>query len=788
MPITSKEREDLIAKIKSKRKSESLSSTTASEENVLDEDSDIGLWDRLAVKNFGGDIGDQIKYLSSKPEYSDYNIQDYNGEIVAKKKGEEKFKKLDKSWSLNPIEILKDAGDIGFDVLSGIAESAGAAAGASSGVSTLGLGSVPLAAFGAARAAAGMEALKQTIGKAIGVRGEYEPSEMISSGALGAVPIFAFGTGLGKNFVKNAFKDDAEIAKYLKSTQNEMHYVDDKLSQESIDLAMKLKEEEQKGLLSGISDAAVGLVTGNKPEMLRTVMDYVPKPILEALKKKGAGVDPNEPYRFKDLAAIFSKNNNLGDAGAALSAHVDDTFGKAKEILYEQFDGPILEKSAKFKEIDNQQSEKLRELIMQKESGASEETLKKIFDEINVLQVEKRKYGLDAAVEAKPLGNFMAENRSNKTGVSQKVVNEVDNFIQNNFRPKKIKEQIKVVVNGKETIKTIPRSSDPLDAANEIMGYKNKVAGLPESLTKERRKGIRENFLIDPMEYKQIMRTIEDKAKDVLRYGAGLSEQEAVTFNNAQFRSKLQEVVGNMRDSLYDKTYENSTLRDQYHALSQLARDLERHLGTEQQAAKTMMNWSKPTFSSVRKKVEQFDELLTKINEEAVKKDPTKTLEPSNIAGFAKLGQAVNVYGDNSLQALSSGGTTSTSKTISGQKVFEALGHFAGLGTGVPGVAKIAQNVGGAAGATLASPRFTNKYLNTKGRIADVWDRMEQDGGLSGQAIRKGQELAKAAEEKLLQAATIRNPKIPLLGKLQGKDLPIINPLLSRSIWNVFPD
>lgn len=772
-----KTREQLLEELRNKRGLGNQSSTDNYFGSVVDEPADIGFWDRFNIKNFGGSTEDQINYLKSKEDYKDYIIKDYNGEVVAKKKGEDSFKKLDPTWSLNPLELIKDATDVVSDVGTMGAEALGTAAGAGAGAVTgFGIGAIPGGMLGAGAAATGAEALKQTIGKALGVRDEYSPLQMAGAGLIGAAPVGLFGTGLGKNFVNKKLETPEAIKSYLKKQdlpiffeRNEAGDLTDKISQMSVDSAKENLLKNQSGLVKGLWNKSFSYVTGvDDAEKLKTATSFAPDSMIKELIDNGAGLDPSKKYRYSDIVRIFNKDGNLGSAGAALSAHVDDSFVKAKQTLDGRFDLETTRASQKFQEINAQQVQKVKEM---KAATTPEEKLK-LFKEIETLQDQKAEVGVDVAKFSRPLEGLIERVEKNQTGVSKSLAEETRGFIRKNFRP-----------SGKGV-----DSSDPLIQAKALAGVQDTIEG-----TNKVDKRVRENFLIDPIEFKSIYRTAEDKSKEVLRFGAGISEKESVSFNNAAFRDKINETVRNMRDEMYNKVLKDPDLKHRYHTIQQLARDIEPYLGSEQKAAKTMLSFTKPGMATARKKIQEFDKtvremmaearVLAKDNPELAKTMPLDKPDGTDIMDYINLGATTRMFGDDSLNAVGRDGITSTSLTLRGQKLGGALGHFTGLATGVSGIAKMAQYGGETIGGMFTSPWAINKYLKGRELTTDVWNKMAGSNGMVGQGIRKGSSIKSALDDYITNKSTPKT-NIPILRNFNGIDLPIMNPLITESVWN----
>lgn len=171
-----------------------------------EEAADIPLRQRMAVKAFGTDPEQAANYLKRKNPEMDFVVKD--GEIYGKKMGEKgAYKALDPS-SLE----LADIADLAYDIPAGVVQGSAATAAALPGIALLNpaiaLGG---ASAGSAASGAGLEGLRQMIGKSLGVSEEFSPeqiglaggigalapgaSSLLAKGAKGAVPALKKGVG-----------------------------------------------------------------------------------------------------------------------------------------------------------------------------------------------------------------------------------------------------------------------------------------------------------------------------------------------------------------------------------------------------------------------------------------------------------------------------------------------------------------------------------------------------------------------------------------------------------------
>lgn len=156
---------------------------------------------RAVVKNLSNNDDEALKYLQT--QHPDAEFKKQGDDIIARKKGEAAFGKLDPSFSpiSNPIGTIKDlwndTKDLGYDAAQGVAEGVGTAAGAFAG---LGPGSLPAAMVGGAAGSAVASTAKEALRKHYGLTDEMSGANIATDAALGGLIPGGFhvaGKGLG---------------------------------------------------------------------------------------------------------------------------------------------------------------------------------------------------------------------------------------------------------------------------------------------------------------------------------------------------------------------------------------------------------------------------------------------------------------------------------------------------------------------------------------------------------------------------------------------------------------
>lgn len=164
---------------------------------------ELSFGDRFKVKNFGSNTEDSIAYL--RKQHPDLEFADKAGQIVAKGRGEASWRPLDPAGF-----DAQDVTDLGYDALAGFGTGLATAAG---GIA----GNIPGAVGAGAASSGAAEALRQAIGRELGVAPEFSGQDIaIATGAGALSPVF-LGSGAtagaaGKAAAKGLAKSEAAEA------------------------------------------------------------------------------------------------------------------------------------------------------------------------------------------------------------------------------------------------------------------------------------------------------------------------------------------------------------------------------------------------------------------------------------------------------------------------------------------------------------------------------------------------------------------------------------------------
>ena len=294
---------EIDAILQAQEKSRSLQPQTKTME-VLNEPSEIGALDRIAVKNFGGSIEDQIDFLKKRNQ--NLQIKQWQGEIVAKRPEEKAWKKLDPTGVTGLKELALDTLDIGTDIgtgaLTSIAGAAGAVPGALFG---MGAGGIATGAAASGAASAGLETVRQAIGKALGTRKEFSGKEIGLSGLLGGATTGLLGAGASKQLIEKAASKPEVVKNVLGKI---METVPKDLAESTkVQLTKEFIEKGQEGILKGAFKNFASKWSGIPKEELVRATDQVPKNLLDDFAKTGM-VKPNQNYTNLQLADVIERD------------------------------------------------------------------------------------------------------------------------------------------------------------------------------------------------------------------------------------------------------------------------------------------------------------------------------------------------------------------------------------------------------------------------------------------------------------------------------------------------
>lgn len=190
--------------------------------NYVEEMPDVlSAGDRAIAKNFAVSPEAQAAYI--KQQYPNQQVTLKDNNVYMRSKSTEPWKAMDPDTGPFSKDFLYDVGDIGYDTVGGVAQSAATAAGAlKGGLVTApmgGWGAIPGAMAASSASGAGIETLRQGIGKIAGIPQDFDTGQIKTVGKIGAVTPLFLGAGnitkapFAKSMLANASDDTINMLK-----------------------------------------------------------------------------------------------------------------------------------------------------------------------------------------------------------------------------------------------------------------------------------------------------------------------------------------------------------------------------------------------------------------------------------------------------------------------------------------------------------------------------------------------------------------------------------------------
>lgn len=386
---------------------------------VLNESSDIPWEDRIAVKNFGGDTQDQLNYLKQKnaERGGGLEISNVGDDIVARKPGEKNWKKLDPTGITSPQEAVQDLTDVGYDLVDAtLSTLATGFSGLGGGIATGGAGAIPAAMAGSAAASAGLEGIKQAIGKRLGTRKEFSGSDIAISGALGALPVPFVGGGASSKQITKAIENPGIVRRILEKAQIEsIPEVDEfgkaiKITNDQKRMAKNILSEGQEGFLSKLPKSVVSGVSGVPSDALSAATDKANKETIQDLFKVGGlKLNPNKTYTNLELSDWLEKGGTdaVGRVAEKEALKVNVALNKTGKLIGKALD--VAEKEGKKIELAPYR-QPFDDLFMQLDSAAKESDSLALREAADKIATLKDKYFKEGVNEVSPKTAFTLKN------------------------------------------------------------------------------------------------------------------------------------------------------------------------------------------------------------------------------------------------------------------------------------------------------------------------------------------------------------------------------------------
>lgn len=620
------------------------------EDVVQEQHPDISVSDRLLLKNFGGSDQETLGFLSKKGLETSTGP---DGQIIVRKPGEKQWKVLDpEGWSANtsPTEVLKDLGDVGYDVTQGAVQTIGsAAAGLAGGAASGGIGAVPSAMAAGAGIGGAAEGLRQALGNMAGVRQGADYKDLALQTGLGALGPALFGTGAGKGAQAAYMSGRGALASAMpfakpagqklsgdvvrKLAGQTMGYIgaDEALTPSMTKMAVDQLADAQRGGFSNMGSKILSKTSSIDAGQLQFAGEIADDSLIQELKNTKLRLDPNKQYTMLDLVNEIGKQD-ISDVGNAAANEVLGSIKDGQMELIGKYStalqgGGVINMSRIRQPLEDK-IVALRKLAQKNElPPESLNEIKQLEDFINQALAPPKALLEEAKVPATEADYWLGKAVSSGEGAEK--------YVRRGARA------------GEGEMHTI--------SAEAAMGIKNSLADL-------------------------IDKSKDPRALDNMSIGA------------RKFRNEVMKVESILDDAIGESLPEG--LQSDYRANRELLRTLYTKFNTPEKSVRTLKTLNNKANTPLLNRLKQFD-----------------AINGTGVTQKARLVSLWDTMYNPSWDALSSGGTTSTSRTLKTGALGSGVGYGLGLLTSIPGVAPVAAAIGGTLGTMGSSPAAVKGYL-----------------------------------------------------------------------------
>ena len=201
---------------------------------------------------------------------------------------------------------------------------------------------------------------------------------------------------------------------------------------------------------------------------------------------------------------------------------------------------------------------------------------------------------------------------------------------------------------------------------------------------------------VEAMEINNALSAFMDYTKSPIALSNKSAEDKLLRNLIGDAKEGLQSQIYNAIDDVADDVGDEG-LKAAYKENREFLRNVAKYFVTPEKAVKTLESINNPSMRILKERLADFD----------VKNE-------TNVLKLAELADVAKYFGDPSLEAISSGGATSTGKVLRASELLGSAAYAGGLMTGVAGVAPAAVQAGKGLGAMLASPAAVATYLSGK--------------------------------------------------------------------------
>lgn len=644
--------------------------------NIVEEQSPlVDAKTRLLLKNLANSAESQVAYL--KQQNPDADVRLYDGRPIIKAPGEKDFKVVDPDTGFFSKDILSDVGDLAYDIPAAAVQTASTGVGAAAGtLAAPGAGTMGGAMLASGASSAGLEALRQKLGQAMGIPQDVNMKDVALSGAVGTVSPLVFGAGAptkaGVGILKKFgedYTDDAAKAALEKGGQG--------LGSKAFNFAKEKIAPNMLETMSGIDREAIKELRDNWDEVTRVNDVGVTETVENAQNKLITG-----------LAEL--KNN----AGEGLSQAIDDA-GEKVNIA----------------PIKNMFKEKINAL----ENHGEVSKTQYVRDQIKALKDQyeelfKINYADDVwrdtssaahSVTTKPkydiFGKILNPDEVNSQTISKTIGGTVDEI------PAQF-DDATMQHTSAQTIKT------PAQSVSQKL-YSDKTINVPARAAGYMEKG---NEYIDPLTMNTIKKPTEVSdyisAKDAFKLQDSL--RDIAEFSKTK-GGPMGPYAG--KPTSFDKDFAQLGSSGYGILNDELNRVTGGLSGAHKTAYKQYVNLQKqlqPAFRDTDATWRTLTSLNNKQKRILLERLDRLSKETGiDLSKEARVLNAVSAFGDPSSMPLSSGGVTSTSRSIPLAALGAGAGGYIGMRLGgMPG-AIVGASLGGVTGSKFGSPEAVKAYI-----------------------------------------------------------------------------
>lgn len=605
---------------------------------IQEQHPDIGLGERLIAKTFSNDPKSTLEYL--KKNHPDLEFIRDKDQILIKGPNEKSYRVLDpnQSWGeriQHPWEALKEGAkdtlESAYDLGAGTASAlAGGAAALTAAPETAGLGSLPASMAAQGAVGAGAEALRQKIGQELGIPQEVNYGDVAKSGTINGLAPLAFGSGATSSKLASALPNlsKEELEKVISRQSGIPGHAWD-----------YLKEK----LLPVVGEWA----SGANRETIRTLSDKLPQ--IQNLEENG----------ITDF--VDSAHRRLKGAIAERKVQA----GKNLESAINGVQGGVDISSAK---------EPMRNLIAEME--AVENKTPALMEKLNEVKSEyNRIFGASGEDKIGP-GFSLRTGQTDVTNpvevASTTASKDPITGITTTSPVTNKATQLKEVVDPFTGQKKYLSSEEVVTGASKIGPERGNYSYIDPGTGKRISSQNEIPNAVPAQEAFRLQQDLADTA-DLASTKNGLLSRlvgkspgdkrlaEAAREGYANLNNVLQQATENADNTLGS----SGALKDEYKRLSQIQKTLNPYFKDPNTTYSTLSNLG-------RKNKQMLYEQLGKIDKEM----------GTNVLDDARLMEAYSTFSKPSLDPLSSGGVTSTSRSVPLSESAGDLGYYLGAGMG----------------------------------------------------------------------------------------------------------